>query len=232
MNPRVEGVLIDIDNTVYVYEPAHRAALDAALDCLASLCGLSTASLEEYYNCAKELTHRNLAYTAASHNRLLYFQRMCEVLGLAIIPNAYHLYDLYWDAFFDAMRLDEGVVEFLESLGIIPVCWITDFTSDIQFRKISRLGLGRFARFMVTSEEAGVEKPHPRPFQLALGKLGLNPESVCIIGDHYEKDAMGGMDLGMSAIWLNRAGIPRPGREGLVVVGSFVELNKLCWNND
>lgn len=232
MDPRVKGVLMDIDNTVYIYEPAHRAALAVALGHLGGLCGLSPVSLEEYYNRAKELIHKRLANSGSSHNRLLYFQRMCEVLGLPSIPNAHHLYGSYWGAFFEAMEPDVGVFEFLESIGSTPICWITDFTAEIQFRKMTYLGLDRFARFVVTSEEAGIEKPHPRPFQLALAKLGLEPESVCMIGDHYEKDAMAAMDLGMSAVWLNRTGVQRPGREGLLEVRSFVELNRFYCNNN
>lgn len=232
MGSRVEGLLIDIDNTIYPYEPAHQTALKAALDQLAEISGVNVQLLEKGYYRAKEMVHCRLADTGSSHNRLLYFQRMCEDLGLPSVPTACHLRDAYWDQFFQAMRLDEGVIEFLESLGSTPICWITDFTAEVQFRKISRLGLDRFARYVVTSEEAGVEKPHPRLFRLALSKLGLAPESVCAIGDSYDKDILGAMSLGMSAIWLNRGGIVRNGRKGLLEIGSFVELNKRAWKNE
>ncbi len=232
MKPQVQGVLIDIDNTIYAYEPAHQAALRETLGRLANISGIDQGLLEINYYKSKAIIHDRLANTGSSHNRLLYFQKMCEDLGLPSSFMAIQLRDTYWEHFFQSMQLDDGVVEFLESLAPMPICWITDFMAEVQFRKLSHLGLERFARWVVTSEEAGVEKPHPNLFRLALSKLNLAPEAVCVIGDNYDKDIAGAIELGMSAIWVNREGETRPRIKELLEVGSFVELNRRRLNHE
>ena len=57
---------------------------------------------------------------------------------------------------------------------------------------------------LVTSEEAGREKPHPYVFMLSLKKLGLKASEVCVIGDSFSKDIFGARNLQIDAIWLNR----------------------------
>lgn len=37
-------------------------------------------------------------------------------------------------------------------------------TAYIQYKKLESLGVTPYIDFMVSSEEAGVEKPHPTPF--------------------------------------------------------------------
>lgn len=54
--------------------------------------------------------------------------------------------------------------------------------------------------FVVTSEEAGVEKPAPEPFELALEKLSALPENTWIIGDNQVTDIEGGKNLKMTVL--------------------------------
>jgi putative hydrolase of the HAD superfamily len=103
------------------------------------------------------------------------------------------LEEVYWDAFMGEMQLREGVRQFIDECrkhGII-LCIITDLTASIQFRKIRRLGLSGLFDFVVTSEEAGVEKPDPLIFSYALEKMGLHPKDVVMIGDDSKKDIDG-----------------------------------------
>ena len=60
---------------------------------------------------------------------------------------------------------------------------MTDLGAQIQFRKLIYFGLNECFDFVVTSEEAGAEKPAAIPFELALGKLGVAPNEAFMIGD-------------------------------------------------
>lgn len=68
---------------------------------------------------------------------------------------------------------------------------------DLSLRShLARLGLhARFAA-VVVSPEVGVEKPHPRPFRLALEQLGVTPGRAVHIGDD-EVDELGAKAAGM-----------------------------------
>ena len=83
------------------------------------------------------------------------------------------------------------------------VCIITDLTAEIQYRKIKKLKLTNLIDFIVTSEEAGIEKPSSNIFELALKKINLKSSEICMIGDSYEKDIVGGINLGIKSFWFN-----------------------------
>ncbi len=54
---------------------------------------------------------------------------------------------------------------------------------------------------IVTAQEAGVEKPHPRMFELALQKLQMQPHEVVMVGDSHERDIAGAQAMGITAVW-------------------------------
>ena len=81
----------------------------------------------------------------------------------------------------------------------IPICCLTDLTAEIQFRKVLKLKLENNIKYIVTSEEVGIEKPNKKMFQSALEKLKLNSEQVIMIGDSAEQDIFGAEDMGITS---------------------------------
>jgi len=69
------------------------------------------------------------------------------------------------------------------------------------------LGLNKYLDFMVTSQEAGVEKPHPGIFQVALDKAGVAPAEAIHVGDQYRADVVGARAAGMRPLLLDRDGL-------------------------
>jgi len=220
-----KGILLDIDNTIYDYPPVHRKAMEAVRAHLEKIFGTENAVLDEAYLRARESVHVELAGTAASHSRLLYFQRMLEGLGANPLVHALDCYDLYWDRFLSEVKAREGVYAFLEQAGEARLCLITDLTAPIQLRKIRKLRLDEYTSRIVTSEEAGHEKPHPYIFLLGLRKMGVAPEQACMIGDNHENDIIGALNVGIKPFWFRPGGVPDGPTDGRVTVfRSFTEL--------
>ncbi|MBI2918278.1 MAG: HAD-IA family hydrolase [Chloroflexi bacterium] len=69
------------------------------------------------------------------------------------------------------------------------------------------LGLAPYLDFMVTSQEAGVEKPHPAIFQAALARAGVAPAQAIHVGDQYQSDVVGARAAGMQPLLLDRDGL-------------------------
>lgn len=224
---RCSGVLLDIDNTIYDYDAPHTAALAELFSRLSLDLGIEGAELRAAFSEARTAIHIELSETAASHNRLLYLQRMFELLGLNPLPHTLGAYNIYWDTFLARMELFDGVLPLLEQLRQlgIGICFVTDLTAHIQFRKIERLGLQQYGAHLVTSEEAGREKPHPYLFLLGLKKLGLKAADVCMVGDSFEKDILGATKLGIRSFWLNRQGKKIPLPALVTEISSFCELH-------
>jgi putative hydrolase of the HAD superfamily len=92
---------------------------------------------------------------------------------------------------------------------------------------LAELGLAGCFETIVTSQGAGVEKPHPLIFQTALGLLGLAPEAVLHVGDRRLEDLEGAEALGMPAVLLARDG-GGPGIGSLAALGDEPRLQASC----
>jgi HAD superfamily hydrolase (TIGR01549 family) len=197
-----KGILLDIDNTLYNYEPLHQLAQRALFNFVSITFKINLNVISVAYKQAKLQVKHNTPSTAASHNRLLYVQNLCEILNIDAFENSILLYNIYWNTFLESLTLSNGAKTFLSSYGHLPICLLTDLTAHIQHRKVAKLELQKWANYIVTSEEAGCEKPHPFMFQLALKKLNLQASEVCMIGDSFKKDIEGANSLGIKSYWL------------------------------
>jgi len=64
-----------------------------------------------------------------------------------------------------------------------------------------RHGMLDFFRFIMSSADYGVRKPHPAIFRAASSKLGIAPRDIWFIGDTLQADIAGALRTGMTAIW-------------------------------
>jgi putative hydrolase of the HAD superfamily len=189
-----KAIIFDTDNTLYPYATPHEMATKAVDAKAVELLGVSQAKFKEVYAEARRQTKSRLGQTASSHSRLLYLQRTIELIGLRTqILLTLDLEQTYWRTFLSNCRLFPEVRDFLvdvKSDGVTTAI-ITDLTAQIQFRKIVYFGLDTYFDFVVTSEEAGFDKPHPAAFQMALEKLQLPGNEVWMIGDDPVADIEG-----------------------------------------
>lgn len=195
-----EAVIFDTDNTIYPYEPAHRIAMDATEEKATQLLGVSRTQFQYAYREARNAIKKHLGETASSHSRLLYFQRAIETLGLRTqLLLTLDLEQTYWRTFLSSCEIFPEVRDFIHDIRSrgIHTAIITDLTSQIQFRKIIYFGLDTLFDYVVTSEEAGVDKPAGVPFEIALEKLKVAPERVWMIGDSATNDIRGARVFGM-----------------------------------
>ena len=201
----IKAVVFDLDNTLYAYDPLDQEAGQRVQDFTCRMLGISKDRYQEAYQFGRAETKRKLGNVAASHNRLLYFQKTLEYMKVKPMPLSLQMYEMYWGTFLEKMQLFPGARSLINSLCekgiIIAVC--TDLTAHIQHRKLIALGLSDDIFCLVTSEEAGREKPASEMFALCLEKLGLPAEEVCYIGDNYSKDIVGAKACGMKAIWFH-----------------------------
>ena len=199
---KYKGLLLDIDNTLYDYNSTHAIAKQKVLKYCHEKFKFSNDDITNAYDIARKKVHMELNQTASSHNRLLYFQKMCELLKINPLKNSLQIYNIYWDTFLENIKPFDGIYELLDKYKG-HICLVTDLTAHIQYRKIEKLKLDKYCHQIVTSEEAGKEKPHPYMFMQALQKLDLKANEVCMIGDSFKKDIFGATNLGIDSIWFN-----------------------------
>lgn len=188
----VRGILLDLDNTLYEYEPANKSGLSACFAVLMKRFNLSKEDMDRMYARARDEVKSRIGGTAASHSRLLYFQTLLEnYLGKTDVLLTLRLEKIFWKNFFKKMNLRFGAEAFLAELkkNGIKICLITDLTARVQMEKLKFLSVDKYLDFVVSSEEAGRDKPHKDIFNLALKKLRLRPKECLLIGDDPAKDA-------------------------------------------
>lgn len=101
-------------------------------------------------------------------------------------------------------HLFEGALELLEYLKPkYKLHIITNGFEEVQHTKMERSGLAPYFNTVTSSEGAGVKKPHPKIFQLALDSAGATGHKSMMIGDTYEADIVGALNIGMEAICFN-----------------------------
>lgn len=192
-----DAILFDTDNTLYPYDPAHETAMNAVREKVTRTFSISAEAFDKAYAEARGQVKKRLLHTAASHSRLLYFQRMLEIIGLGSqVMLALDFEQTYWRTFLSSAILFDDVKELLDDLRLlgIPTAIVTDLTAQIQFRKVVYFGLDHYFDYIVTSEEAGHDKPHKAPFQIAVEKMQPKGDCVWMIGDNPLNDIQGGRE--------------------------------------
>ena len=190
-----DGILFDTDNTLYPYDPAHQKAMIALKQKISNTLNVPIKDVENNFNRSRSEVKKLLKNTAASHNRLLYIQRMLEFFGLGSqVLLALDFEQTYWRVFLSEAKLFPGLEKFLEELRLfqVPMAIVTDLTAQIQFRKMVYFDLDHYFDYIVTSEEVGYDKPHRLPFEISLKKMNLNKkQNIWFIGDNPKNDIEG-----------------------------------------
>jgi 2-haloacid dehalogenase len=87
-------------------------------------------------------------------------------------------------------------------LGVVTNC-------SERLGRIAAERIGVHFDVVVTAERAGFYKPHSRPYQLAIGELGVTAgETLFVAGSGY--DLFGAAKVGLDTYWHNRVGMAAP----------------------
>ncbi len=105
------------------------------------------------------------------------------------------------------MVLFDDVIPALTHLGELELILglISNVDRDIT-PLCQELGLSALLQVVVTSQEAGFNKPQPEIFQEALKQAGVSSSEAIYVGDQYQIDVVGANEAGMRGILLDRNG--------------------------
>ena len=198
----IKAVVFDLDNTVYNYDQCHKKAMAKLKTVCMKKFAISSDVFDENFEQAKKIVKNRLGNTGSSHNRLLYMQKFLELIGERPAVYALDLYDVYWDTMLDKMMTYSYVIPLFNELkkNRIKIAILTDLTAHIQHRKLKKLGIAEYIDVLVTSEEAGMEKPDLKMFKLVQEKLYVKSEELLMVGDSKKKDIEGAESAGMKGI--------------------------------
>jgi FMN phosphatase YigB (HAD superfamily) len=86
-------------------------------------------------------------------------------------------------------------------LGLISNVWSP---GDVFRRALDEAGIRCAFVCTVFSSDAGIIKPSPRIFDLALARFDVPRERVVYVGDSFKRDIAGASAAGIDSVWLTR----------------------------
>lgn len=117
--------------------------------------------------------------------------------------------DLHWFRQLYLEKHSECIHLYPEAQTVLRALWetglhvglISDIDNEFIIHELTRLGIIEYFDAITTSEEAGVSKPDPHVFEIALSKANCTGSEAIHIGDNLERDIRGAKSSGMTAIW-------------------------------
>ena len=101
-------------------------------------------------------------------------------------------------------HLFEGTLDLLDYLHPkYELHIITNGFEEVQLRKMTSSNITKYFKTITNSEMAGVKKPNPIIFNHALEVAKAKPHESIMIGDSYEADILGALNVGYDAIFFN-----------------------------
>lgn len=119
----------------------------------------------------------------------------------------------------------------LQSLGPRPRWILSNGTHAMLASLVRDAGLAPAIDGVLSADDAGIYKPSPRVYELAVARLGLPAPRIAFVSSNCW-DAVGAKAFGFTTLWVNRDGAPvdRHGPEPDRIVASLAELVPLCAN--
>jgi putative hydrolase of the HAD superfamily len=102
----------------------------------------------------------------------------------------------------------EAVVDKLLAAGV-AIGALSNASVALQTVKLERVSLLDRVPMLVGVDTIGVGKPDPRVFLEACRLLGTAPGRTAYVGDELDVDAIGAVDAGLEALWVDRPGARR-----------------------
>jgi putative hydrolase of the HAD superfamily len=158
-----------------------------------------------------------------------YNEKLCEVLGISsylatLLPAvAVQFADTRWELIGEAKE----VVRRLHQRGL-RLALVANWDASLAALAES-LGVGQFFATVISSQEAGVEKPDPAIFRLAVERLGLSGSSdgILYVGNEYRADVLGARAAGLTPVLIDRNG-SYPGSDCLRFTSLEEWLESIC----
>tara|TARA_R110002051_G_scaffold178063_4_gene247880 strand:+ start:1098 stop:1787 length:690 start_codon:yes stop_codon:yes gene_type:complete len=201
----VTDVFFDLDHTLWDFEKNSALTFDRILQ--ANRVGVDLNDFLKVY-IPLNLEFWKLYRDGKIIKEDLRYQRLKKTfdsLGFTVSDETIHvLSEQYIEHLSSFTYLFPNTVEVLDYLKPnYKLHIITNGFQEIQEKKLKNSNIHGYFDQIIDSEMAGVKKPNPIIYQLALQKAKVTPEKSIMIGDSLEADIMGARAMGLHALHFN-----------------------------
>jgi putative hydrolase of the HAD superfamily len=210
----VRAVLFDLDDTLFDHRQCARSALAGVRGMHAAFRAVEEPQLEAAHAVILEELHLEVLAGRLDIDaaRIERFRRLYERAGIEADDDlAVRTAHAYRDHYIQARAPIDGAIPLLEAVRRhAQVVVVSNNLLKEQQAKMRTCGLDQYVDVLVVSEEAGVSKPEPGIFMLALDRARVTAAEAVMIGDSWANDVEGARRVGIPAIWFNRDATSSP----------------------
>lgn len=200
-------LFFDLDNTLWDFEASSAAAFSLLFEHFGLKGrGLSLSDFSHKYHQVNDALWALYREGRIEKEvlRSLRFRQTLEAFGIDEAGLDEKMSEFYLHHAPRIVKLEPGATEILEYLaGKYELHLITNGFAEVQYTKLNEGRLGHFFKHIITSEEAGVKKPDPAIFRLALLRSGAQAHESLMVGDDAEVDIEGARNCGMDQVFYN-----------------------------
>ena len=188
----IEGVVFDLDNTLLDFMKMKQVAVRSAIRGMIEA-GLEIdekKSFEDIITLYEKIGWENQkVFDVFLENSIGHVDNKFLAAGVVAYRRAREANLLAYP------NVNKTLIE-LTKLGM-KLAVVSDAPSREAWMRIYYLNLYHFFDVVITFDDSGERKPSAIPFEMALKKLGLNPQASLMIGDWPERDVVGAKKIGM-----------------------------------
>ena len=201
----VTDIFFDLDHTLWDFEKnsaltfnkiLNENGLDVVLDDFLKI--YAPINLE-YWKLYRE---NRVSKSELRYQRL---KKSFDHIGLVVSDETIHIlaheYIQYLSTFTHLVPNTMEILDYLAPKYRLHI--ITNGFQEVQEKKLRKGNIHHYFVEVVDSETAGVKKPHPQIFEMALKKASVEPKKALMVGDNLEADIMGAISVGMKALHFN-----------------------------
>lgn len=201
----IQFVFFDLDRTLWDFEANSKATLEElfAEFGLSERLGVEASQFIQEYKRINELFWTDYRNGVIKKEELRYarFEAALKFFGHHEQEMAADIGELYISRSPRKTALVDGSIELLEYLKPkYELHIITNGFEEVQHIKMESAGLAPYFGHVITSESAGAKKPNPVIYHHAAKLTGARAENSIMIGDHYEADVFGALEVGWKAV--------------------------------
>ncbi len=209
----MQAVIFDLGHTIIDFGPAEEALLETYARVLDQLSGVARHELPDAATMVERVSRHIFGEVLASYEReeleeldvLARFDAALRGLGFQLDPGMVR--DI---AVMEHRALAQGEVLPPENLAVVRglreqgyrlgLVSNVHLLPEMMREDLELLGLLEHFDVTVFSSEERVRKPHPRIYEAALTRLGIDAAQAVFVGDRLKEDVRGPKQAGMRAV--------------------------------
>ncbi|MBF0404815.1 HAD family hydrolase [Candidatus Magnetominusculus xianensis] len=204
------GILFDFGDTLVALRPSREEVFMLAASSIGLRLRLadvkSAYTIVDFNNKYSSIKIKDAVEKAAFY--LDYNEKLCRAIGIS--SHFKRLQPVLVEQFnqkrhWSAIKGVKGVLGNLQHRLGLPLGIVANWDRNLRMI-IDRLGLTSYFKVIISSEEAGVEKPNPEILDIALRGMSLEKsrKNVLYVGNEYESDVLCATMAGVIPILIDR----------------------------